>query len=81
MQEIFAMEACQMNYVKYLDLINYGKQATATVFTETLVQALNITLSDYWYVTTKLRSQKMLSLNMEFSMVWTRTDVTWRKKR
>ena len=47
MQEIFAMEACQMNYVKYLDLINYGKQATATVFTETLVQALNITLSDY----------------------------------
>ena len=39
MQEIFALEDCQMNYVKYLDLINYGKQAT--VFTETLVRALN----------------------------------------
>ena len=35
MQEIFALEGCQMNYVKYLDFINYGKQATA--FTENLV--------------------------------------------
>ena len=47
MQEIFALEGCQMNHIKYLDLINYGKQATTTVFTETLVHALNITFYDY----------------------------------
>ena len=46
MQEIFALEGCQMNYVKYMDLINYGKQ-TATVFTETLFHVLNITFYDY----------------------------------
>ena len=45
MQQIFALEGCQMNYAKYLDLINYGKQTT--VFTETLVHALNITFYDY----------------------------------
>ena len=33
MQEIFALEGCQMNYIKYLELITYGKQAA--VFTET----------------------------------------------
>ena len=43
MQEIFVLEGCQMNYVKYLDLINYGKQATTTVFTETLVHAFSPT--------------------------------------
>ena len=61
MQEIFTVEGCRMNYVKYLDWINYGKQAT--VFTETLFHALNITFYDYWNVTIKLRSQKMLALN------------------
>ena len=61
MQEIFALEGCQMTYVKYLDLINYGKQAT--VFKETLIHALNVTSYDYWNVSTKLRLQKMLSLN------------------
>ena len=45
MQEIFALEGYQMNYVKYLDLINYGRQAT--VFTETLVHELSITFYDY----------------------------------
>ena len=38
---MFTLKGCQMNYVKHLDLINYGKQAV--VFTESLVQALNIT--------------------------------------
>ena len=61
MQEIFALEGCQMNYIKYLGLINYGKQAAA--FTETLVHALNITFYGYWNVTTKLRSRETLSLN------------------
>ena len=41
MQEMFTRKGFQMNYVKYLDLINHGKQAT--VFTESLVHALNIT--------------------------------------
>ena len=45
MQEIFALESRQINYVKGFDLINYGKQAT--VFTEALVYALNITFYDY----------------------------------
>ena len=45
MQEIFALEGCQINYVKYLDPINYGKQTQ--VFTETLFHALNITFYDY----------------------------------
>ena len=45
MQEIFALEVCQMNYVKYLDLINYGKQVT--VFTDTFFHVLNITFYDY----------------------------------
>ena len=45
MQEIFDLEGCQMNYVKYFDLINYGKQAA--VLTETLVHALNITFYGY----------------------------------
>ena len=45
MQKIFALEGCQMNYIKYLDLINYEKQAT--VFTETLVDRLNITFYGY----------------------------------
>ena len=60
-QETFALEGYGMNYVKYLDLINYGKQAT--VFTETLVHALNINFYGYWNVTTKLKSWKTLSLN------------------
>ena len=34
-----------MDYVKYLDLINYRKQAV--VFTDTLVHALNITFYGY----------------------------------
>ena len=46
MQEIFPLEGCQMNYVKYLDLIDYGKQAA--VFTVTLFHPLNITFHDYW---------------------------------
>ena len=45
MQEIFALEGCQMNYMKYLGLINYGKQAAA--FTETLVHAVNKTFYGY----------------------------------
>ena len=45
MQEIFVLEGCQMNYLKYVDLIDHGKQAA--VFTETLVHALNITFYDY----------------------------------
>ena len=45
MKEIFDLECCQMNYVKYLDLINYGKQAA--VFTENVVHALNITCYGY----------------------------------
>ena len=61
MQDIFALESCQVNYAKCLNLINYGKQAT--VFTETLVHALNITFCGYWNVTTKLISREMLSLN------------------
>ena len=61
MQEIADLEACQMNYVKYLDSINYEKEAT--VFTENLVYALNITFYGYWNVTTKLRSRETLSLN------------------
>ena len=61
MQEIFALESRQINYVKGFDLINYGKQAT--VITETLVYALNITFYDYWNVTTKLRSRETLSLS------------------
>ena len=32
-------------YVKYLELINYGKQAT--IFTETFFHALNITFHDH----------------------------------
>ena len=44
MQEIFALEGCQMDYEKCLDLINYGKQTT--VFTETLVHALNMIFYD-----------------------------------
>ena len=45
MQEMFALEGCQTNYVKHLELINYGKQAT--VFRKTLVHALNITFDGY----------------------------------
>ena len=45
MQEIFALEGYRMTYVKYMDLINYEK--LATVFTETLVHALNITFYGY----------------------------------
>ena len=44
MQEIFALESLQINYVKNFDFINYGKQAT--VFTDTLVYALNVTFYD-----------------------------------
>ena len=40
MQEMFTLKGYQMNYIKYLDLINYGKQAI--VFSESLVHALNI---------------------------------------
>ena len=40
-----ALKGSQMNYVKYLDLINYGKQAT--IFTENLLHALNITFYGY----------------------------------
>ena len=61
MQKIFTLEGCQMNYIKYLDLINYEKQAT--VFTETLVDRLNITFYGYWNVKTKLISREALSLN------------------
>ena len=50
-----------MNYLKYVDLIDYGKQAA--VFTETLVDALNITFYGYWNVTTKVRLWEALSLN------------------
>ena len=49
------------NYVKYLDLINYGKQTT--VFTKTLVHAVNTTFYGYWNVTIKLRLPETLSLN------------------
>ena len=41
MQDIFTLKGFQMNYVKFLVLINYGKQAI--VFTESLVHVLNIT--------------------------------------
>ena len=30
MQETPALEGCQMNYVKYLDLINYRKKAAVS---------------------------------------------------
>ena len=54
-------QVVKQNYVKYLDLINYGKQET--VFTETLVYAVNITSYSYWNVTIKLRSPETLSLS------------------
>ena len=54
-------QVVKQNYVKYLDLINYGKQET--VFTETLVHAVNITPYSYWNVTIKLRSPETLSLS------------------
>ena len=41
MQEIFALESRQMNYVKSWTWLTTGKKAT--VFTETLGHTLNIT--------------------------------------
>ena len=42
---MFALEGCQMNYVIFKELINYRKRAT--VFTKTLVHAIDITLHGY----------------------------------
>ena len=53
-----------MNYVKYLDLINYGKQATVII--EILVHVINITFYGYWNVITKLRPRETLSLTQKW---------------
>ena len=45
MPKIFIVEGCQMNYVKYLDLIGYEKQAA--IFTGTSVHVPKITFCGY----------------------------------
>ena len=60
MQEMFALKGCQINHVKYLELINCRKQAI--IFIETLVHSLNITFYGYRNVTIRLRSRVKLIL-------------------
>ena len=45
MQDMFTLKGCQINHVKYLELINCRKQAI--ICTETLVRLLNITFYGY----------------------------------
>ena len=45
MQETFALEVCQMKLCKVLGFDDYRKQAT--VLTETIVNAVNITFYGY----------------------------------